>query len=76
MKSLSLFFVDLIDRRPGLGYIGSLVPTAAGFWAFVESATKIGGLLSVALGLTVAVVTLRVQLLHHRRLVEEKKRRD
>lgn len=62
---------DLIERRPGLGWIGAITPTAAGFWAFVDSATKVGALLSVVIGIAVGVATLRVQITHKRRLDAE-----
>jgi len=53
--------VDLIERKPALGYIGAAVPTSTGFWALVEQATKIGALVSVGVGIAVGVVTWRVQ---------------
>jgi hypothetical protein len=70
------FAIDLLDRRPALGYIGALVPTSAGFWAFVESATKVGALLSVIVGIAVGVATLLVQIRHKRRLDAEEEERN
>jgi len=71
MKHLSEVVTEFIDRNPSAGYIGAATPTLAGFWALVENVTKIGALLSVAVGLTVGIITLRVQLLHKRRLEAE-----
>jgi heme/copper-type cytochrome/quinol oxidase subunit 4 len=64
---VKLFLVALIERRPGVGYVASVVSTSAGFWAFLDKATKFGAFVSVVVGIAVGVVTLRVQLKQLRR---------
>lgn len=68
---MKTYFLELIERHPACGYIGALVPTSAGFWVWVEAATKLGALLSIGIGVLVGITTYRVQRLN----LEEKKRR-
>jgi uncharacterized membrane protein len=62
---------ELIERKPSVGYIGAAVPTATGFWAFVEGATKIGAFVSVVVGLVVGITTWQVQRLNKRKALAE-----
>jgi hypothetical protein len=75
VRAVTAFFNDLIDRHPGVGYVGAIMPTAAGFLAFVETAYKIGAFVSVVIGIAVGLVTLQVQLKHKRRLEAEERAR-
>lgn len=70
-RDMNIAAHEWIERRPSLGYLGAITPTAAGFWAFVESATKVGALISVLIGIIVGLATLRVQIAHKRRLDAE-----
>jgi len=76
MKHVAESLTDFLHRNPAAGYIGAATPTAAGFWALIENVTKLGALFSVAVGLTVGLVTLRVQILQRRKLEAELARRE
>ena len=67
---------SMIEKRPAVGYLGAAVPTASGFWVLIENLTKIGALLSITLGIAVALVTLHVQLLQRRKIKTELKNHD
>lgn len=61
IRFFASIFAGHLERRPGFGYLYATIPTATGFWALVESATKIIGLGSVVVGLAVGIYTLRIQ---------------
>jgi hypothetical protein len=58
-------FTEAVERRPAIGYTGSAIGVGgglAGISGIIETATKIGGLLSVLIGIAVGIVTLMVQI--------------
>lgn len=67
LEDIKLFTVDAItstlEKHPvGVGYLAAGTSTAMGFWAIVDKLKSLGALLSIAFGLTLTIVTLRVQL--------------
>lgn len=74
MKSLCAlcdYMTGLLDKQPGLGYFGAAVPTTTGFWVLIEDLTKLGAFASILIGITVGILTWRVQLKSARKLDEE-----
>ncbi len=61
----------LIERHPSVGYVGAITPTATGFWALLDGATKLGAFASVTVGLCVGLLTWRVQRLNAQRATLE-----
>lgn len=53
-----------VEKHPALGYTGAGVSVGGGVagMSFIETATKIGGLVSVIVGIAVGIVTLIVQI--------------
>lgn len=68
--------VAMVERHPKIGYIGAAIPTATGFWTWVEHLTRLGALLSLSVGLIVGILTLQVQMLQKRKLKLEMKRKS
>ncbi len=58
---MKLFFLSIIERHPSAGYLGASVSTATGFWVLVDQITKLGALISIAIGIAVGIATWRVQ---------------
>ena len=61
VKIAARFFLDLIERKPQVGYLGAVVPTGAGLVAFLPLVTALLGLVSISIGIAVGLVTYRVQ---------------
>ena len=61
IRFISSILTEHLERKPVFGYFYATIPTATGFWALVESATKLVGLVSVIIGLIVGIYTLRIQ---------------
>lgn len=52
---------SVLERRPAFGWLFGAASSGSGLWALVEAGTKIGGLVSVLIGIAIGVYTLRIQ---------------
>ena len=52
---------ELIERRPGLGYVVATATGTTGVMGLVESTTKIISLIAACIGVVVGLYTLNVQ---------------
>lgn len=45
-----------------MGYLAAVTSTGTGFWVLLDKITKVGAFVSIALGITLTLVTLQIQL--------------
>jgi len=61
MRAIHIWFSDIMERHPMVGYVSASTTASAGVWAIVDGLTHLAGLISVGLGIAIGVYTLRIQ---------------
>lgn len=65
------YMTDLLGKRPDVGYIFATVSTTAGIVSFLDLTLKILSIISVGIGITVGLYTLKIQRAKAKKLNED-----